>query len=461
MAPIQQAPSVPTCDSLLVKYIVLTGNNITQRHIILRELEYVEGQKLAVTDTSALFRVGRNRIFNLRLFVTVSQSVIPLAIPGQGCPLPIIVEIHVKERWYVFPFPILELADRSINEWLYNQHANFNRINYGVRVEANNIRGRNETLKLVGQWGFTRKAELSYSIPYLSKRLKEGLTLEAQYLTNNQVSARSDSNKQDFFESANRTPLYRRFRAGGEFSYRPQYWITHRLAANFLWSSLTDSLARAMPEFYQNGKSSQRLFQVGYNFTYDRRDIRQYPLKGYYLNISVEKLGLRPADDVNIWSAGIATSLHTPLGGAWFMANGLSGTVSSPGKQPYSQSRFLGFGQNMVRGYEKYVLESPISMVVKNTVRYRLFRRTVQLENMPLHQFSTLPFAIYLKAYGDAGYAQNHNVTYNNARLLNTWLWGGGVGVDFVTYYDYVLRLEYSINRQGERGVFFHVAVEI
>jgi hypothetical protein len=106
-------------------------------------------------------------------------------------------------------------------------------------------------------------------------------------------------------------------------------------------------------------------------------------------------------------------------------------------------------------------MESPVNFVVKNTLRYRLFRRTVQLQGMPLHQFSTLPFAIYIKAYVDGGYARNAYPTQKNKRLLNTALGGAGIGVDLVTYYDYVLRFEYSFNRQGESGLFFHVAVEI
>lgn len=461
----QDAPAVLEqargCDSVQVRYIVLTGNSITKRHIILRELGYDEGQTLAVQDTAALFRTGRNRVFNTRLFVTVAQNVIPLAAPQQGCPQPILIELQVKERWYIFPFPILELADRSINEWLYNHGADLRRINYGLRIEANNLRGRNETLKLIGQYGFTRKLEASYTIPYLSRRLKEGLYLEAQYVTNNQIAARSEGNKQFFIQNFHPVPLYERFRTGAEFSYRPLYWITHRIGADYTRAHISDTIAKAAPDFFLDARTRQEFFHLRYGFTYDRRDIRQYPLKGFYLSANVERFGLLPQDGVHLWSGNMEASQFTPLGGRWYLANGITFTASTPGRQPYAQARFLGFGQQFVRGYEKYVMESPVNGVLKNTLRYRLFAKTVHLESMPIRQFSTFPFAIYLKAFADGGYARNPLATPGNTRLLNTWLGGTGLGVDFVTYYDYVLRLEYSFNRQGENALYFHVAVEI
>ena len=40
--------------------------------------------------------------------------------------------------------------------------------------------------------------------------------------------------------------------------------------------------------------------------------------------------------------------------------------------------------------------------------------------------------------------------------LANTFLWSSGVSLDYVTYYDKLLRIEFSINHLGEKGVFLH-----
>ena len=45
--------------------------------------------------------------------------------------------------------------------------------------------------------------------------------------------------------------------------------------------------------------------------------------------------------------------------------------------------------------------------------------------------------------------------------LDNKFIFGTGVGLDFVTYYDKVLRLEYGINDMGETGLFIHFVAPI
>ena len=48
----------------------------------------------------------------------------------------------------------------------------------------------------------------------------------------------------------------------------------------------------------------------------------------------------------------------------------------------------------------------------------------------------------------------NQNLEENN--LTNTLLFGRGIGIDYITYYDKLLRIEYGINRLGEKGIFLH-----
>ena len=40
--------------------------------------------------------------------------------------------------------------------------------------------------------------------------------------------------------------------------------------------------------------------------------------------------------------------------------------------------------------------------------------------------------------------------------LSNSLLWGNGISLDYVTYYDKLLRIEFSVNHLGEKGVFLH-----
>ena len=40
--------------------------------------------------------------------------------------------------------------------------------------------------------------------------------------------------------------------------------------------------------------------------------------------------------------------------------------------------------------------------------------------------------------------------------LANEWLSGYGLGLDLVTSYDQVMRVEYALNALGEDGLFLH-----
>ncbi len=53
------------------------------------------------------------------------------------------------------------------------------------------------------------------------------------------------------------------------------------------------------------------------------------------------------------------------------------------------------------------------------------------------------------------GYAYNKNFTNNS--LTNRMLYTGGFGMDVVTFYDIILRFDYSFNQMGQKGLFFHV----
>jgi hypothetical protein len=74
---------------------------------------------------------------------------------------------------------------------------------------------------------------------------------------------------------------------------------------------------------------------------------------------------------------------------------------------------------------------------------------------IPTDKFSKLYYAIYLNLFTDWGYVvDNRKNVYNP--LANEINIGYGLGLDFVTYYDFVLRLEYSFNKSGQSGFFIH-----
>jgi len=153
---------------------LIIGNKVTRDQIITRELSLKPGDTVTAKRLRHILTRDRNKIYNLRLFNTVTIRLLQLS----GTEIDLLIE--VTERWYTFPVPIFELSDRNFNEWWQNYDHRFNRINYGLRLYQFNFRGRNETLRITAQFGFSRQFQLLYRIPYIDKKTKAGLNFRLQ-----------------------------------------------------------------------------------------------------------------------------------------------------------------------------------------------------------------------------------------------------------------------------------------
>ncbi|PZR24347.1 MAG: hypothetical protein DI538_28210, partial [Azospira oryzae] len=111
---------------LTLNRVLIIGNKITRDQIILRELTMKPGDTITAKHLQATLQRDRNKIYNLRLFNTVSIRLLQLS----NTTIDFLIE--VDERWYTFPIPIFELSDRNFNEWWQNYHHDFSRVNYGL-----------------------------------------------------------------------------------------------------------------------------------------------------------------------------------------------------------------------------------------------------------------------------------------------------------------------------------------
>jgi outer membrane protein assembly factor BamA len=86
---------------LEVGRVLIIGNKITRDRIILRELSLQPGDTISSVNLNELLKRDRNKIYNLRLFNTV--TIRPISIEVSRIDL----LVEVSERWYTFPSPIL------------------------------------------------------------------------------------------------------------------------------------------------------------------------------------------------------------------------------------------------------------------------------------------------------------------------------------------------------------------
>ena len=148
-----------TPKQIRVNSIYIIGNEKTEKEIILRELDFITNYSYDWENFLSILKADQQKIYNLRLFNEVEIT------PLRTGPEEVEVLIAVKERWYVLPSVIFELADRNFAEWWTNQDRDWSRVNYGIKINHANVGGRNEKFRFSGQMGFTKGLEVIYSKP--------------------------------------------------------------------------------------------------------------------------------------------------------------------------------------------------------------------------------------------------------------------------------------------------------
>lgn len=434
---------------------LIIGNKITRDQIITRELTLKQGDTIAYNKLDSILQLDQIKIYNLRLFNTVAIRVLVLN------PSQVDLLVEVAERWYTFPTPIFELSDRNFNEWWQNYNHDFRRVNYGLRLYQYNFRGRNETLRLTGQLGFTRKLELSYRIPYIDKKQKQGLVLNLNYSEPKNGAYFTDDHKLVFIKSDKTVKTTKA--ASISYTYRKSFYETHSVSAGYDDNTIADTVNILNPNFYNN-RTRLRFASLSYSFVSDHRDVIQYPLKGYQITGFAQKIGLGiEKEAVNQWELNLTYAYHKPLGNEYYFSNFTSAYLSTPKEQPYALLAALGYRRQFVRGYEVYLIEGPKFFLNKTTFKKKIFSRVWEFDDLPVKQFQYFPVSLYFKGYFDLGYVENYpyyETLRINTRLSDRLLASAGAGFDLILLYDTVLRFEYTFTRENVSGFFFNVRKE-
>lgn len=437
-----------------INNIIIAGNKHTKSSIILRELTLTKGDFVQENFLNEVLELDKRKLFNLHLFHTVQIY----TLKADKNKIDLLVELD--ERWFTFPIPIFKLSDRNFNEWWENYDHDFSRVNYGLRLFQYNLWGRNHTLIFTSQFGFQKRFDLMYRVPFINKRQKDGLIFQADYIEAKNVADSTVDHKLDFFK-------YNRILRSTKgisltYTYRNNFYNHHRLKYEFRQTNIADTLQELNPNYLGNTRR-QRFDALSYQFISDHRDIVAYPLRGYILTLSLEKYGIGLNKDLNKTEGVASFAGFKELKNNFFVSNLSYLYVSGPDKIPYFNYGAMGYDKIFIRGYEVYVIEGPQFFLNKTTLKKRILSRSWDLDFWRTKQFNYFPLAIYLKAYADWGYVNSYSAYSNNSintLLADKFLGGAGAGIDIVTAYDVVVRLEYTFTTQNTNGFFLHVKKE-
>jgi outer membrane protein assembly factor BamA len=451
---------ISTSDSILIdqsalqkvaiKKILFFGNKITKESIITRELFFHENDTLPRFVLQGLMERSRQNLLNTSLFNFV--EIYDQQNTNDSSETFVIVK--VIERWYLFPLPIFELVDRNFNEWWLTK--DFSRTNYGAYIVRENFLGRKQTVQMLFRFGYSQKIGLYYSIPYINKRQKDGLAFSLSFTRNHEITFADSANKTQFYKDESLF-VRRQFSTGIRLTHRSGIYDYYSYIAEYQNNRIADEVVNLNKDYFLTGKNSQQLITLVFEFKRDHRDIKQYPLKGYYFDFNVTKMGLGILEDEpDLVSLSSNYRKYFELSDRWHFAAGVKGKLSGQSFAPYYNSRGLGYGSDFVRGYEYYVANGQNYMVFKSNIKFTILpEKVVHLKYIPLEKFNKIPFAFYINIFADMGYAKDRQFYAYNP-LSNSYLFGTGLGLDYVTYYDLVFRLEYSYNKLGEDGFFLH-----
>lgn len=419
--------------------ILFAGNHRTVERALRAELNFREGDSLDVDNLAARLEANRRRIYNLQLFHAV---LVQASCGGTGR---LTVLFSVQERWYVLPTPIFSLAD-DFNVWR-TRPDRWRRLDYGLHLVDTNFRGRAEQLTANVQFGFNRKFELLYEAPGFGRRRRVGLGLAVSYYQSRNLDYNVLNDRRVSLPAAeeNAFPI-QRFYASAGLRLRHTVQLSSSFDFAYRREQISDLIYNLNYD-YLLGQRQRQYLEASFYTTNNQRNTFAYPLTGQFLQGAVAfRQFLGQPRSPGYLTLRVRYARYLSLGHQFYYAGGVNASTklfaSALGE---NDARLLG-ADGLVRGYDYYVVEGRSFGVVQQGLSWRAFAPPpVRLPFLNNPKVNTLPLAIYLNAFADAGLTTGTPVPRPLAPpnlLPGRLLASVGLGVHFVTYYDRVFCLE-------------------
>jgi len=393
--------------------VILTGNKHTKDYIILREIPFTFPDTLDEAD----FRLIQNRLQNLYLFNRIQFQILPSEKRNT-------LVIQVTEIWYFFPLPILFINEK---DW--------GKVSYGAQISHFNFRGRNEKLMIGGWLGYNPSLFIRYFNPWIGKKSRVILGFS---IFHNKIANKIF----DFDES----------RTGASLSVGRK--LTLNLEMQMEFSLQRIRLPGEYRQFSASGGGKDWMPTVSYQIKWDRRDLYEFPRKGFFLYYNLQRTGFTRRQP-RFWRFKFDNRFYLPL--TKNSSLGLRNlTIFQDGDLPIYDRAFFGYDER-IRGYFKKVLpptemyrEFPSPQLSLSSLEYRFPILPVfyfSWKDAPLFSalYRDLKFGISGTVFMDSGIVWEEKAQF----ALPNFYTGYGLGLNFHLPYIYLLRLEYAWSEKG------------
>ena len=361
--------AMPSISSTVkVGEIVIAGNKKTKKSIILREIPFKSGEEYSLDEIVKKFETARRQLMNTALFnavIVAAKNIEGNPPSGQASKIDVIVE--VRERWYLFPVPYFVPVDRNLNQWIVENRASFDRVDYGLNLFYNNATGTNDKLSIGLIRGYTKRFSFGYDRLYIDKKLKWGMKFTFATGKNREVNYNTINNKQVFIKDENQY-LRKFINTSAELTYRKAINTRHSFGIGYVSELLMDTVVSLNPFYFTSGRKSIRFPSIYYTLNYSNVNNIAYPTKGYVAQVSIKKNGFNST--INVWQLYVKGLASWPISAKTFFHLNVYGGIKLPFRQPYFNQRLFGYGDVYMQGFEYYVVDGVACGYLKTTLSY-------------------------------------------------------------------------------------------
>ena len=190
---------------------------------------------------------------------------------------------------------------------------------------------------------------------------------------------------------------------------------------------------------------------VTLSFTKVAFDYNAYPTKGAGTEFVLFQRFSKGAPLTSIQFRKLKAHSFSPHNFIFFETNSQVKFLSN---HNYLDSRLLGYGNLQMNGLEYYVVDGNAASIFKTAFHHSLGSITVK---NPITQkfLPEVKYDFWIRVFSNLGYVYSDH-PLNTNKLSNTLIRTAGIGLDVISIYDFVLKIDYSVNQLGDKGVYLH-----
>lgn len=416
---------------LVVKNIVITGNDVTQDDIILREMSLKPGSRFTLEK----YKDDLLRIYNLALFTKVEIIPIPIGqtVTGEN---EITLNVDVQERWYILPLPSGGIEE---GEW--------KKIWLGMTLRWGNFRGRDENLDVGFRVFYNPNVRLRYSVPWIGEKLHLFMSIGGSWSRSRNQSIEAVGRQNGSNTIAYEDENYENIQYKGELTVGRFFGKRFSVFTDYRYNHLR--VSQYKPNRTLSTSGVDKYLTLGGGISFDSRDLVEYATKGDYLKATYHRYGFLNKE-VNFGRFTIENQSFIPISltPTYYltMASKLYTSLAMGAIIPYYNHEQLGYSDDYVRGWKGKAFEGENVLTLYNELRipvikprYIKAKKLMVVQDLPVIKNLDLRYGLYATLIYDIG-----SVWYKHDNIFKQrFISGAGIGINIIAPFGYIARADW------------------